>query len=94
MAIIRKDTLTINAGVTKKGEPRPTTYPVEVHDCSGIDQDHVFSGQIDNVSPGPGAGSRARQDVQQPPDTIRYPDSTFRPHDMPSPKPPKAGGSN
>jgi hypothetical protein len=83
MAIIRKDTISINAGVTNKGESRPITYPVEVHDCSGQDNDHIFKGT------GAPQGGDLRATPSTPPDAVSYPDSTFKPNFDVTPKPPR-----
>jgi hypothetical protein len=84
MAMIRTDTVT---GITGRGEK--ITMPVEVHDCSGINNEEMF--RATNVARGdPNFGLRNQQAAK---DQQTYPDSTFTPHDMPSPKPPKAGGA-
>jgi hypothetical protein len=82
MAIIRTDTINVAAGVTNRGEVKTTSYQVEVHDCSGLDNDHVFTGAVPGVSPGPGAGSSARQDARQPPGAVDYPQANHTPQGM------------
>jgi hypothetical protein len=86
MAVIRKDTININAGVTNKGEPRPISYPVEVHDCAGLENDHIFSGAV----PGVQSGNAPTPQPSTPEDVVTYSQANHRPMGMDkSPNPPR-----
>jgi hypothetical protein len=78
MKPIRTDKITINAGMTAKGEPRPTTYPVDVYDPSGLDNDHMFSGVI----PGVAQGNQPQAQPTTPPDALEYAQANHKPQGM------------
>ena len=90
MRKIRTDQLNINAGMTAKGEPRPTSYPVDVWAPDNA-TDQIFRGT------GVAQGGQPRGDGTVParePDSQRsYPDSTFRPSDDTPCKAPEPKGN-
>jgi hypothetical protein len=88
MAIVRKDTLNISGGVSNKGEPRLVSYPIEVHDNSGLDNNHIFTGEIPNVA----SGNAPQAQPSSPPDTVDYAQANHTPQGMNEPKPPRGKG--
>jgi hypothetical protein len=74
---IRTDQLVINAGMTAKGEPRPTSYPVDVWADENTATNNIFNGE------GVPQGGQPRSDGTVPPrepdSRQSFPDATFKP---------------
>jgi hypothetical protein len=87
MAIVKRTNVEIGAGVNLDGSRKITSYPVETHDCSGLPNDHVFSGAI----PGVAAGNPPQAQPSSPPETVDYAQANFRPTGMNTPPNPPRG---
>jgi hypothetical protein len=69
MAVAKRTNLEIGAGVNLDGSRKTTSYPIEVHDNSGLQNNHIFSGEI----PGVKSGNAPEATPSTPPDAVGAP---------------------
>jgi hypothetical protein len=87
MTVVKRTNLEIGAGVNLDGSRKTTSYPVETHDCSGLDNNHIFTGEI----PGVAAGNPPTAQPSTPPDAVDYAQANHSPQGMNTPPNPPRG---